>query len=211
MLDDLGHDAQLEQDLYRTLGYNPHDGATVGNGPLAIVPLPKIDVVIATVLYQYGLAWDRAERVVLDTFSPIMSSDPTDELVSPLGNVAESVRCLNEHGIKTALATSDNRLPTLKMLRMLDIADHFNVIFCGDDEELPQKPSAEVLKQIAQRCAVDVGKIMMVGDTINDLSMAHAAQVGVKVGVKGGATDADLLGDWSDVLINSIDEIEVRA
>lgn len=210
ILDQLGYDAQLEQSLYETLGYNRRQGETAGNGPLAIVPLPKIDTVMATVLYQYGLAWDKAEQLIRDTFSPVMSSDPTEQSVKPLGNVHESIQRLNTHGIRTALATSDNRTPTLKMLEMLNIDHHFDVIYCGDDDELPQKPSAQVLEQIAMRCSVDIGKIMMVSDTVSDLSMAHAAKAGGKVGVMGGATEADQLSAWSDALITTIDELEVQ-
>ncbi len=206
VLDELGYDAQLECRLYETLGYRPSDGATNGSGPLAIAPLHKIDVAMSTVLYQHGLAWADAERTICEKFSPHMCSDPTDELVKPLGAVEESIKRLNAYGIRTAIATSDNRISTLKMLRMLNIADRFDVIFCGDDD-LPQKPSAEVLQQIGARCSVSVEEIMMVGDTVNDLSMAHTAKAGAKVGVIGGATPTDLLSDWCDALISSIDEL----
>lgn len=208
VLDELGHNDGLEQNLYQTLGYNQHDGTTVGSGPLAIVPLAKIDVVMATVLYQNGLAWDQSEHVIRTVFSPIMCGDPTAELVKPLGNVKESIERLNAYGIQTALATSDNRMPTVKMLQMLGVAEYFDVIYCGDDD-LPQKPSAEVLEQIADRCAVAVEKMMMVGDTVNDLTMAHEARAGGKVGVVGGATHTHVLSDWSDALISSIDELSV--
>lgn len=205
----LGYDNQLENALYQALGYDRESGITANGAPLAIVPLAKTDIIMSTVLYQRGLPWHEAEQVILDTFSPIMSSGPTKESVRPLGNVCRAIQSFNTNGIHTVVVTTDNRVPTLQVLRMLNIKDYFDAIYCGDDHELPQKPSAQVLHHVAELCSVDTDRIMMVGDTVADLTMAHTAEAGAKIGVVGGATERDVLSKWSDVLISSIDEIKV--
>ena len=205
----LGYDPGLENALYKALGYDPESGITASGAPLAIVPLAKTDIIMSTVLYQSGLPWHEAERVILDTFSPVMSSGPTEESVRPLGNVRGAIESLNTKGIRTVVVTTDNRIPTLQVLSMLNVKEYFDVIYCGDDHELPQKPSPQVLHHVAELCSVDTTRIMMVGDTVADLAMARAANAGAKVGVIGGATEHDVLSKWSDALISSIDEINV--
>ena len=205
----LGSDNQLENALYQALGYDPENGITASGGPLATVPLAKTDIIMSTVLYQRGLPWHEAEQVILDTFSPVMSSGPTEETVRPLGNVRNAIERFNENGIRTVVVTTDNRVPTLQVLRMLNVEGCFDAIYCGDDPGLPQKPSAQVLHHVAETCSVDTDRIMMVGDTVADLAMAHAANAGAKIGVVGGATERDVLSKWSDALISSIDEINV--
>ena len=205
----LGYDYQLENALYQALGYDREFGVTANGAPLATVPLAKTDIIMSTVLYQHGLSWHEAERVIVDTFSPVMSCGPTEQSVRPLGNVRGAIESLNVKGIRTVVVTTDNRIPTLQVLSMLNVEDYFDVIYCGDDHELPQKPSAQVLHHVAELCSVDTARIMMVGDTVADLAMAHAANAGAKIGVVGGATERDVLSKWSDALISSIDEIIV--
>lgn len=210
LLDELGRDDRLERALYGTLGYDPLSGETLGNGPLATVPLPKTDVVMTTVLYQHGLPWDDAESVIRERFAPVMAGDPTAAFVKPLGDIGASLKWLNAGGVLTALATTDNRGPTLRILDMLGISHHFDVIYCGDDENRPKKPSTRVLAEIAAHYDVAVDRLMMVGDTVSDLSMARAADAGASIGVSGGATGDSVLSEWSDALIASIEEIRVN-
>ena len=209
VLERLGYDNQLENTLYQSLGYDRNSGTTESGGPLATVPLAKTDIIMSTVLYQHGLPWHEAEQVILDTFSPVMSSAPTEESVRPLGNVREAIESFNANGIRTVVVTTDNRIPTMQVLRMLSVEDCFDVSYCGDDHELPQKPSAQVLHHVAETCSVGTNRIMMVGDTVADLTMAHGANAGAKIGVVGGATERDVLSKWSDAVISSIDEIIV--
>lgn len=199
----------LEAALYQTLGYQPETRATAGSGPLAVVPLHKTDVIVATVLFQQGWLWHEAECLIADAFSPVMSSRPTTDMVKPLGAVRETIEKLNSHGVRTAMATADDRDLTRETLDMLEIHGHFEIIYCGDDDHLPQKPSPRLLEEVAERCQVENRHIMMVGDTVGDLSMAHAAGAGARIGVRGGATDDQTLAEWSDVLISSIDEITI--
>jgi len=209
LLREAGGDDRLESALYHTMGYIPETGTTLGDGPLAVVPLSQADTVMATVLYQHGWGWHESERLIAKVFSPIMHSEPTADVVRPLGDVREAVERFNRDGVRTVIATSDNRAPTIGILKMLGIEDHFDLLYCGDDEHLPQKPSARVLQEIAAHCGVEIDRIMMVGDTVGDLSMAHAAKAGAKIGVMGGATADDALAEWSDALVSSIDEIKI--
>jgi phosphoglycolate phosphatase len=209
LLRECGGDDQLESALYHTMGYLPETGTTLGDGPLAVLPLSQADTVMATVLYQHGWAWHESERLIAKAFAPIMHSEPTADVVRPLGNVREAVDRFNRNGVRTVIATSDNRGPTIEILNMLGIGDHFELLYCGDDANLPQKPSVRVLQEIAVHCGVETDRIMMVGDTVGDLSMAHDANAGAKIGVIGGATEEKILAAWSDALVCSIDEIKI--
>jgi phosphoglycolate phosphatase len=64
--------------------------------------------------------------------------------------------------------------------------------------------ASQGLKQDLARCAV-------VGDTLGDLWMAERAGAGLKVAVLTGAGDPDLLAEHADVVLDSIDGIQVVA
>jgi phosphoglycolate phosphatase-like HAD superfamily hydrolase len=209
LIEEAGGGSALEAALYQTLGYQPETQVTAGSGPLAVVPLHKTDVIVSTVLFQHGWLWHEAEQLIADVFSPVMSSKPSIDSVRPLGAVRETIETLNSNGVRTAIATADERDLTRTTLDMLDIHGHFELLYCGDDDDLPQKPSPRLLEDIAERCQVDIARIMMVGDTVGDLSMAYEAKAGARIGVRGGATDDRTLAEWSDVVISSIDEITV--
>ena len=68
-----------------------------------------------------------------------MFSEPTADVVRPLGNVREAVERFNRNGVRTVIATSDNRGPTIGILNMLGIGDHFDLLYCGDDANLPSE------------------------------------------------------------------------
>jgi len=64
---------------------------------------------------------------------------------------------------------------------------------------------------ICERMKVDPSRVMVIGDTTADLKMAHAAGVGLAVGVLSGVSSARDLMEFADVLIESVDEMHAYA
>jgi phosphoglycolate phosphatase len=76
--------------------------------------------------------------------------------------------------VPRCLCTNKPRGPTLAVLRGLGVERYFDLVLAGDD--LPQKkPDPTLLRHIAQRLAVAVEALVMVGDGPQDIECARAA------------------------------------
>jgi|TARA_B100000315_G_scaffold19152_2_gene16895 HAD superfamily hydrolase (TIGR01549 family) len=192
--------------LYRASGYNADTGGTLGQGPLATAPLHQFTVIVASVLFQHGLTWDRALALSEDHMGSAMTATPTAQEIIPRGTIGESLKRLVDAEIPAVIATTDNRLATEIMLHELGLEPFFADVRCGDDDG-PVKPDIAVLAQIAHSQELDVSELVMVGDTVSDLTMARKAGAGLCVGITGGAGSPAELQAHADVLIGDISEI----
>tara|TARA_B100000686_G_C16560327_1_gene847405 strand:- start:226 stop:993 length:768 start_codon:yes stop_codon:yes gene_type:complete len=202
--------ADLEDDflahLYRAAGYDVENSRTLGQGPLATAPVHQFTVIVASVLFQYGIIWDRALELSHEHIGAAMTATPAPQEIIPRGALTKSLARLREADISAVIATTDNRHATKIMLKLLELEPFFVDVRCGDDDG-PVKPDVAVLNQIAQSLQLKVADLVMVGDTVSDLSMARKAGAALCVGITGGAGSAEELQPHADVLIDDIDEI----
>lgn len=203
-------DEHLRGALYSSLGYNPQTGRTAGDGPLATATMNKIYAIAATVLYQHGFSWDEAERCVQESFAAGMGALPTADLVQPLGDVARVFGQLTQAGIRIALVTTDDRAATEATLPLLGIEAQVSLLVCGDDQT-PTKPAPDAIRHLGAELGIESAHTMVVGDTAADMLMATRAGVGCRVGVLSGVGDQAALAAHADVVLSSIDEIQVVA
>ena len=192
--------------LYRAAGYDPANGTTSGQGPLATAPLHQFTVIMASVVYQHGINWDGALELSQEHIGAAMTARPNSKEIIPKGAVTESLQRLNDAGIRTAIATTDNRSATEAMLDTLNLRRFFTDVRCGDDTG-PVKPDTAVLEAIAAALQLNVSDLIMVGDTVSDLAMARKAGVALCVGVPGGAGSVEQLQPHADVLIEDVGQI----
>ena len=78
-------------------------------------------------------------------------------------------------------------------------------MLCGDDPG-PVKPDPAVLTTLARHQDVNLRQVIMVGDSISDLAMAHSAGV-TSIGVRGGVGSECELSAHADILIDDIGAI----
>ena len=192
--------------LYRAAGYDPDNGMTSGQGPLATAPLHQFTVIAASVVYQHGIIWDRALELSQNYIGEAMTAKPAAEEIIPKGPLIHSLQQLQDADIQTAIATTDNRSATESMIGRLGLATFFADIRCGDDAG-PVKPDTAVLESIAMGLNLKVTDLIMVGDTVSDLAMARKAGAALCVGVTGGAGSVAQLQPHADVLIEDIGQI----
>ena len=195
--------AALRQALYQGIGYDPLTNWPAGGGPLAITTNAKLNTVATTVLYQHGLNWPEAERYVEESFASCMSAPPERETIRPLGNLETLFRTLHHHGLRLALATSDEGHITGAILDMLGWTEVFTLCVHGDDPR-PDKPAPDGLWHIASSLELAPRQLMMVGDTGSDMLFATAAGAGCRVGVLSGAGQRADLEDHADVILDSV-------
>ncbi len=198
----------LQQALSHGLGYNPAINRVVNDGPLAVASMPKLHTIAAAILYQHGLHWHEAEQHVQASLEASIGKLPTGNLIKLRGDVAGLFQQLTQAGIQIAIITSDDRAATEATLPLLSIEGQISLLVCGDDE-IPNKPAPDAIWHIGSRLGVDPAHIMMVGDTASDMITGANAGVGCCVGILHGAGDQAALAAHADVVLDSIDEIQV--
>jgi len=202
-------ETRLLNHLYRSVGYDPTRRHTLGNGPLATAPIHQLETVVAATLYRWGIPWDEASRLSMHHFTGRMSAPPATDEIKVRGKVATTLQNLHKGGVRLAVATTDNRASTEACLELIGVQSLIDVLICGDDNNSPIKPDPAVLFLLAEKFAVKIKQLAMVGDTVSDLCMAKAAGAGYVVGIMGGAAEKVELRTETNILIDSLDEIRV--
>ena len=124
--------------------------------------------------------------------------------VIPFGNTLDLFRKLKNNNIKVAVCTSDDREPTLKMLRILNVLHMVDKIICGDDL-VSSKPSPEPIWEICKKLNVLSSQTIMIGDTISDIQAGINSRCKQVYGVLSGGYSSNHLQN-ADRVFNNITE-----
>jgi phosphoglycolate phosphatase len=165
---------------------------------------------VATLLYQSGIAWNRARGIVASTFLPIFGAPPETDEIRAIGNVVERLRGFKAGGLQIAVATNDERSSTLTALQGLGVLEFVDEIVCGDDAGLAGKPSPDGLIHIARILGIPPKRLVMVGDSVSDMVAGKAAGVSLTVGVLSGPSKSEQLAGHADVIVPDIHSLEVH-
>lgn len=195
--------ANLRAQLFATLGIDQDGKGVIPESPLAVSTLAKLGVATTVVCYQNGVAWHEAERLTRDVFMPAIEILPRPQDIRPIGDVSSLLQGLRRHGFRLAVFTSDDRNATLATLPMLGIAHMIDTMVCGDDA-IPGKPSGAGLLHLANHCGVRPEAILMVGDSMTDMTSAKNANVGWRVGVLSGTGHHEGLSEIAHHVVDDI-------
>jgi phosphoglycolate phosphatase-like HAD superfamily hydrolase len=185
--------------LFQAVGFDPVTGAVAPAGPLAIATMAEIRALADQVLRAAGLSpASAAAAIQAGWYIP----DPV-ALARPLADLPALFGALRARGMRIAVATTDDRAPTLATLAALGIAPLVDALACGDDGR-PIKPAPDAILALCHELGIMPAQAAMVGDTTADLRMGRAAGVGLVVGVLSGVGSAELLAPLADVLLPSV-------
>ncbi len=201
--------AEARQGLAGTLGFDLVTRAWDPLGPLTLAATGEVVVLIASQLYRYaGLAWPAALDLVERAHRASYDSLPLDELVHPIGDVAGLLGRMRGAGLKLAIATADDRAPTLEAIERLGLTEHWDAIICGDDG-FAHKPAPDLALEVCRRLDVAPAEAIMVGDTVGDMVMARRAGYLLGVAVTSGALGPEALAPYADVVVDTIHDIVI--
>ncbi len=185
--------------LFDAMGFEPFTATVVPGGALAISSMADLRNLTDQVVRAAGLSQAESEKMVAAAWHV---PDPVS-LAQPLADLPLLFGRLREHGIKIAIATSDDRVPTEKTLQGLGLTALVEAII-GADDRLPIKPAGDMVLHLCQALDVEPARTVLVGDSIADLQMGRAASVGLVIGVLSGVSSADDLAPYADELIPSV-------
>lgn len=106
--------------------------------------------------------------------------------------------------IPLAVCTNKNAALTNALLDDLNISHYFSAITCGDSFDY-KKPDPRHLYSTCDLMNADPQKAIMVGDSINDIAAAKAANI-LSIGVTFGYTETPMSELGADIVIDHFDE-----
>jgi phosphoglycolate phosphatase len=185
--------------LYTAFGFDAARNHVLPHGLLAATPMTVLYGLTERVLQDCGLSVDQAKAAVARAW---YNPDPVT-LAKPVGELTHLFTALKNNGIKIAVATTDDREPTLATLGNFNLWSMVDTSICADDG-IPVKPAPDMIQIICKRLNVPVASAVMVGDSIADLQMGKAAGAGLVVGVLSGVSPAEALTPDADVIIENV-------
>lgn len=164
----------------------------------------------AHVLLERGLAADgrpggdgAVERLYRDFVAHY--DDHIADRSQPFPGLEAALDRLTEDGWQFAVCTNKLEGLSLKLLRALGLTSRF-VAICGQDTFGVQKPHPDILLKTIERAGGQANRAVMVGDSINDVATAQAANVPV-IAVTFGYTDIPAAALGADRLIDRYDRL----
>ncbi|GAC1428607.1 MAG: HAD-IA family hydrolase [Thermoanaerobaculia bacterium] len=142
--------------------------------------------------------WPDADRKWLEYFE----QEPVAGMVD---GVADALKTLSTRGIACGIVTSGTRSRVVRELAAHGVDHHFAAIVCGDDGPR-RKPDPDALLVCLGQLGVAPEDAAYIGDSAEDVMMAHAAGV-VCVGVCGTYPNHDtLIAASPDYVASSLSE-----
>jgi phosphoglycolate phosphatase len=178
----------VREPLFAMLGYDPVARIALPGGGLISTPMARLRDMTVSVLVDTGVAPAQAEAAVAGAWH---APDPTT-LAHALGDLGVLFGSLRTQGRRIAIATSDDRGPTLRTLEALGLDGWIDAVVCADDG-LASKPAADAVLHLCRLMSTEPALTAVVGDAPADVAMGRAAGAGLVVGVRTGiGSDADL-------------------
>jgi phosphoglycolate phosphatase len=120
----------------------------------------------------------------------------------PFPGLESALDTLAAHGCRLAVCTNKFEWLAVRLLDALALSQRFAAI-CGGDTFGLQKPDPEMLRRTIARAGGDTGSTVMVGDSLTDITTAHAAGVPV-VAVDYGYTERPVTEMGADRVIGTL-------
>jgi phosphoglycolate phosphatase-like HAD superfamily hydrolase len=196
-----GTGLDLAADYFDLMGYDSVAGRTLPGGHLAVDSMAEHYALAVGFLKGRGLLSAAAETAVAAAWfipDPVTTARPFADLPSLFGR-------LRAQGLKLAVATTDDRVPTLATLAALGVAGMIDQVVCADDG-VPRKPAPEMVLAACRATGVDPRWSVVIGDSLVDIQMARAAGA-LAVGVLTGVSPAATLEPLADLVLASIQDL----
>ena len=197
----IGHDVRAF--FAEAYGYNPVTAHIDPTGRLAIASMAHMQQVAVQIVVPYGITVGAAYVLVQQAWQP---PDPARDAV-PLVDVLALFTAIHARGAQIAVATADDRAPTLATLMHLGVAHLVGAVACADDAGIAPKPAPDKILAVCKTLGVAPRDAIMLGDTPADMQMGHNAGVMAQIGVTSGLSDASHLQQYASYIMPTVAEL----
>ena len=193
----------LAEPLFAAFGFRTDAGRAERGSPLGSHSMAELRAIAVATVERAGRTPAEAEGIVAETWR---APDPVG-LAVPLADLRALFGALRTGGRRIAVATGDDRGPTLATLEVLGVASLVDAIACPDDGH-PTKPDPGMFAHLCTTLGVPTARAAMIGDSTVDLEMARAAGAGLVVGVLSGVGSREELAPLADAIVDSVADLE---
>lgn len=155
------------------------------------------------VIKKHSLECEDILKLTIDSFHKCFDCGV---IVPACENIASLFATLKAEGYKAFLVTSDDRYVTDICLDALGIKEYFDEVF-SNNGEYPAKPNPFYINLISQKYGLALDELVMVGDTMTDMSFAKNAGI-CSVGVAVSESDREVIKPYATVVVKDISHIK---
>ncbi|MFZ9856714.1 MAG: HAD family hydrolase [Roseiflexaceae bacterium] len=193
----------VRQDVLQLYGVDPQSLRIDPQGALSISPMATMQQMVVQHIMPYCSDMTQAYQIVQHAWQP---PDPTVN-VYPTADLLHLFGQLRQRGVIIAVATADNRQPTIATLAHLGVMHYVAALACADDSNMPPKPAPDKIWAICRAVGLHPHDAIMIGDTPADMQMGHNAGVMAQIGVTSGVSTAHELTPWASWVIPTVADI----
>jgi phosphoglycolate phosphatase len=193
----------VQHDILRLYGVDPQSLRIDPQGALSISPMATMQQMVVHQIMPYCSDIAQAYLIVQQAWQP---PDPTHN-VYPLADLPQLFGQLRQLGVIIAVATADNRQPTIATLTHLGVIQHVAAFACADDPHMPPKPAPDKIWAVCQSVGVHPNDAIMIGDTPADMQMGRNAGVMAQIGVTSGVSTASELQPWASWVMSTVADV----
>ncbi len=181
-------------------GYDQVSKRINPTGRLAIASMANMQQVAVQIVLPFGISVGDAYVLVQQAWQP---PDPAREAV-PLVDVLALFTAIRAKGALIAVATADDRAPTIATLTHLGVAHLVGAMACADDMGMAPKPAPDKILAVCRALGVAPHEAIMLGDTPADMQMGHNAGVMAQIGVTSGLSVAQDLQAFANYIVPTV-------
>jgi phosphoglycolate phosphatase len=125
--------------------------------------------------------------------------------VTPLGDLAGTVKRLRARGLVLGVATNDSRESAVEQLAALGVGEAF-IFVTGYDGPSAPKPDPSAVFDFARAAGIAPSEVAVVGDSLNDLNLAGASGA-YSIAVARDPLHRAVLAPLADIAISGIEAL----
>lgn len=183
----------VRQSIADVFAYDANDFHISPHGPLAIASMATMQQLAVDVIAPYCASLGDAYVIIQHNWQ---APDPTREALA-LADLPALFGAIRARGAAIAIATADNRAPTIATMEHLGVMHHIHALACADDIGVAPKPAPDKIYAVCRALGVSPHHAIMIGDTPADMQMGQNASVMAQIGVTSGLSTSADLAPWA--------------
>jgi len=197
----------IYDELSSNMGIDLESKKMKPEGPVGIKPRTFIIDVVFEIIKKYDKSYKKVK--VEEIFSKVDEYSKTkfNEIIKVLPDVIRVLKELKDANIKISVATTDLTKRAVLAIKALELEKYFDEIV-GADLVKNAKPSPELVEYILKKNKLLKDNVVIIGDSMSDLSMAENAKCEF-IGVKSGLCTKKFI-DKSKNVINDLSQLQIE-
>ena len=184
-----------------------HNGITDIDGILCKGTYKQIGEIVCDILSNsgYKVSPNEVVEAIVRSYNKNINAG---EIKPTCDDLIDVLMALKKRNKKLAVVTTDNEQITRQCLKVLGIEEIFDQIYT-DDGKMPTKPSPNCAWDFCKRYNIAKEKVVMVGDTLTDVSFAKNAGIAMIGFAKSEKNKEKLIANTGVVVSEMIRLLEI--